>query len=57
MVRVNGRAAYWGTLAPIPGGVAFENFELIERYEPGVESAFGVTLKTPKEMGWTIQPK
>jgi len=57
VVRVNGRAAYWGSHAPIPGGVAFENFELIEKYVPGVESAFGVTLKTPKDMGWKIEAK
>lgn len=53
-VRVNGRSAYYGTKARIPGGVAFENFELIEKYVPGVESSFGVTLKTPAEMGWDI---
>lgn len=57
VVRVNGRAAYWGSLAKIPGGVAFENFELIEHYQPGIESVFGVTLKTPKEMGWKTEPK
>lgn len=51
-VRVNGRAVYYGTKAHIPGGVAFENFELIEKYAPGVKSSFGVTLKTPAEMGW-----
>lgn len=51
VVRVNGRAIYYGTQTRVPGGVAFENFELVEKYEPGVESSFGVTLKTPKEMG------
>ena len=54
-VRVNGRATYWGSHAPIPGGVAFENFELIQRFTSGEESWFGVTLKTPREMGWTIK--
>ena len=53
-VRVNGRACYYGSSAQIPGGVAFENFELIEKYEPGVESAFGVTLQTPAAMGWKM---
>lgn len=57
VARVNGRAAYWGSLARIPGGVAFENFELIERYKAGVESSFGVTLKTPAEMGWKTEKK
>ena len=51
-VRVNGRAVYYGTNAPLPGGIAFENFELIEKYQPGVESVFGVTLQTPAQMGW-----
>lgn len=51
-VRVNGRATYYGGHVPIPGGVAFENFEMIQRFTPGEESWFGVTLRTPKEMGW-----
>jgi hypothetical protein len=51
-VRVNGRAKYYRTDVLIPGGVSYENFELIERFEPGIESWFGVTLKTPREMGW-----
>ena len=50
--RVNGRARYWGTGVEIPGGVAYENFELIEKFEPGTELWFGVSLKTPKEMGF-----
>lgn len=57
LIRVNGRAVYYGTRAPLPGGVAFENFELIEKYEPGVESAFGITLKTPAQMGWKTENK
>lgn len=56
-VRVNGRACYWGGSVQIPGGVAFENFELIEKYEPGVESTFGVTLQTPAQMGWKTEQK
>ena len=51
-VKVNGRASYYGGHAPIPGGVAFENFELIEGFKAGVESWFGISLKTPEEMGW-----
>ncbi len=51
-VRVNGRAFYYGRPTPIPGGVSFENFELIEDFQPGEESWFGVTLKTPYQMGW-----
>lgn len=51
-VRVNGRANYYGTATPIPGGVSYENFELIEDFVPGVEQWFGITLRTPGEMGW-----
>ena len=51
-VRVNGRANYYGTPTPIPGGVAYENFEIIEDFKPGTEQWFGVTLLRPREMGW-----
>jgi hypothetical protein len=51
-VRVNGRANYYGTGTVIPGGVAYENFEIIEDFKPGTEQWFGVTLKTPRQMGW-----
>jgi hypothetical protein len=53
-IRVNGRAMYWAGQTLIPGGVAFENFEFIEKFKPGLESWFGVTLKTPEEMGWKV---
>lgn len=56
-VRVNGRATYYGSHGPLPGGIAYENFEIIEKYEPGVESVFGVTLQTPAQMGWMVTPK
>ena len=39
---VNGRTIYWGTQSLIPGGVAFENFELIEPFREGAEFWFGV---------------
>jgi len=51
-VRVNGRARYWRTQVGVPGGVAYENFELIEKFEPGTELWFGVTLQTPRDMGF-----
>ncbi len=54
-VHVNGRAMYYGTNVLIPGGVAFENFELIEEYKPGNELWFGVTLRSPREMGWELK--
>ncbi len=39
---VNGRMIYWGTESTIPGGIAFENFELIEPFREGAEFWFGV---------------
>lgn len=50
-VAVNGRYTYWRTSRPIPGGVAFENFELRERFYPGQPFVFGVTRQTPAELG------
>lgn len=41
-VLVNGRVAYWGSLAPIPGGISFENFEMVAPFEQGQEFWFGV---------------
>lgn len=56
-VRVNGRAKYWsgGSDDPsdyidIPGGVAFENFEMREEYYPGQKFYFGITRKIPRQM-------
>jgi hypothetical protein len=34
-----------------------KNFEIIERYDAGVESVFGVTLQTPGQMGWKVERK
>ncbi len=47
---VNGRYTYWQSSRPIPGGVAFENFELRERFYDGQGFVFGITLKTPQEL-------
>jgi hypothetical protein len=41
-VAVNGRATYWLSPARIPGGVAFENFELQMPFRPGRRLWFGV---------------
>jgi hypothetical protein len=49
-VRVNGRTVYWGTTAPIPGGIAFENFELLAPFVSGQEFVFGVTRRRPEEV-------
>lgn len=60
-VRVNGRAKYWagGSRDPaayivIPGGVAFENFELREDYAPGQTFYFGMTRKSPAEIAASL---
>lgn len=39
---VNGRAVYWDTHSPIPGGVSFENMELILPFRDGQEIEFSV---------------
>jgi hypothetical protein len=51
-VRVNGRRSYWGSHKPVPNGVAFENFELRQRYRPGQVFVFGVTATEP----WAFEP-
>lgn len=54
-VAVNGRYTYWMSNRPIPGGVAFENFEIQERFQNGQEYTFGITLKNPAQLGLKIQ--
>ena len=41
-VLVNGRAAYWASTSPIPGGISFENFELLEPFSSGREFYFSI---------------
>jgi hypothetical protein len=48
---VNARYTYWQTRQPIPGGVAFENFELREPFCEGQQFIFGITRKTPAQLG------
>lgn len=50
-VAVNARYTYWQSSRPIPGGVAFENFELRERFYDGQKFIFGITQKTPRDLG------
>jgi hypothetical protein len=50
-VVVNGRYAYWQSSLPIPGGVAFENFELREQFYDGQQFIFGITRNAPQELG------
>jgi len=40
---VNGRYTYWGSKAPIPGGISYENFELKENFVNGSGFIFGIT--------------
>lgn len=56
-LRVNGRTYYWSggsndksRYIRIPGGPAFENFELRENFEPGQTFYYGITRKTPAEL-------
>lgn len=49
-VRVNGRRLYWGTRAPIPGGLAFENFDLVEPFSEGQAFVFGLTRRPPADV-------
>jgi hypothetical protein len=46
-VRVNARRVYWASKAPVLGGVAFENFEVRERFIPGQSFIFGITRQEP----------
>lgn len=39
---VNARRVYWSSFAPIPGGAAFENVELIEPFQDGRSFVFRV---------------
>jgi hypothetical protein len=42
-VQVNGRYTYWASRGkPIPGGIAFENFEMVSPFRDGAEFVFGV---------------
>jgi hypothetical protein len=52
-VKVNGRRVYWASHDPIPGGIAFENFELRQRYMPGQVFIFGLTPRDP----WRFEPR
>jgi hypothetical protein len=51
-VKVNGRRVYWSSTTPIPGGMAFENFETRQRYVPGQAFVFGLSPNYP----WEFNP-
>jgi hypothetical protein len=46
-VRVNARRVYWQSKTPVFGGIAFENFEVRQRYVPGQSFIFGVSQLQP----------
>ena len=46
-VRVNARRDYWASKVPVLGGIAFENFEVRERYVPGQTFIYGITEQEP----------
>lgn len=46
-VRVNARRVYWASTAPILGGIAFENFEVRQRFVPGQTFIYGITRQEP----------
>jgi hypothetical protein len=55
-VRVNGRRSYWASSLSIPGGLAFENFEVRQRYVPGQVFVFGLSSNAPGQMPPKIAP-
>jgi hypothetical protein len=48
--QVNGRYCYWLSNSPIPGGIAFENFELVENFQIGAKYYFGLHPDKPNEL-------
>ncbi len=51
-VRVNGRRIYWASHDLVPGGIAYENFDVRQRYITGETFIFGITPKSP----WQFEP-
>ncbi|HLK59041.1 MAG TPA: hypothetical protein VKU00_20945, partial [Chthonomonadaceae bacterium] len=49
-LRVNGRRVYWAGDVPIPGGLAYENFDLMEPFSEGQVFVFGLSRETPEEL-------
>ena len=49
-VAVNARYTYWKSKTPLPGGVAFENFEMREKFYDGQEFIFGITTNEPAQL-------
>lgn len=47
---VNSRFTYWMSKQPIPGGIAFENFELREPFASGRSFIFSITSRSPLDV-------
>lgn len=47
VAQVNGRYTYWMSEAAIPGGIAFENFEIVEPFREGRVLTFSAEPITP----------
>jgi hypothetical protein len=47
---VNARFTYWMSKNPIPGGLAYENFELVEKFRDGQSFTFGITKKSFEDL-------
>jgi hypothetical protein len=58
VVKVNGRYTYWMSENPIPGGIAYENFELEMPFRDGEYYSFGVTTRTVEQLreGYSKRP-
>jgi hypothetical protein len=56
-LAVNARFTYWKSQRPIPGGVAFENFEMREKFYEGQRFRFGITRRPPDELGFSRPPQ
>ncbi len=53
---VNGRYTYWASQSPIPGGVAYENFEINEPFYQGQRFIFGIYPGTANEFIQSVKP-
>jgi hypothetical protein len=51
-LAVNARHTYYGSKREIPNGNAFENFEMRQPFKEGQQFIFGITRRTPAELGF-----
>jgi len=51
-VVVNARHTYYGSRREIPHGNAFENFEMRQPFKDGQQFIFGISRRTPTELGF-----